>query len=446
MRLTLFFAMVFAGATLGRAQDTHYWSIQYGPVGQLVGGQLIGGATDLSATYYNPGALALRNESSYLLSTESFQLETLSSDPAPGLSILDTSSSHFGAAPALIAGILPRWLGRDTQLAWSFLTRQKLDVRAGQRIENPLAGASRSAAESYFDQDASEYWAGLTASHALSDSVGLGMTWYGIYRGQRLRSELSVEGIGAENASVSALGVKDFEYSHYRTLAKIGLSWHSEVWKTGLTVTTPSLSVLGSGKSAYTVSLAGVDGDHDGSLDAPTLVSETAEDLPAHYQSSWAVGAGASRAFGATRFYASAEWYAPVARFTVIDVPAGSAVEGQLGQELGNVLNAGVGVEHVLNDDLSVYGAFHTDFSASVGSAQVNVAVSDWDIYHVSGGVSFRIHDNRFTLGASWAQGGKTRALDTAIPANDVPATPLGSQVNIHYSKLTFLLGFVFGR
>jgi len=42
-----------------QAQDSHYWSIQYGPVGQLVGGQVIGGVNDLSATYYNPGALGL---------------------------------------------------------------------------------------------------------------------------------------------------------------------------------------------------------------------------------------------------------------------------------------------------------------------------------------------------------------------------------------------------
>ena len=52
------------------AQDSQYWSIQYGPVGQLVGGQVIGGVPDRSATFYNPGALALRNETSYLLSTE----------------------------------------------------------------------------------------------------------------------------------------------------------------------------------------------------------------------------------------------------------------------------------------------------------------------------------------------------------------------------------------
>ena len=446
LRLTAVFATTLLGATLARAQDTHYWSIQYGPVGQLVGGQLIGGATDLSSTYYNPGALVLRNESSYLLSTESFQLETLSTEPSPGLTIFDTSSSHFGAAPALLAGILPRWLGQDTQLAWSFLTRQKLDVRLGERVDDPLAGASHSAAESYFDQDASEYWAGLTASHALSESVGLGMTLYGVYRGQRLRSEVSVEGIGAGGSSLTALGVKDFQYYHYRTLAKIGLSWHTGAWKTGLTITTPSLSVLGSGKSNYTISLAGIDTDGDTFPNAPSLVAQTAEDLETHFRSSWAVGAGASRSLGATRIYASAEWYAPIDRFTVIEVPPGSLAEGRLTQEFGSVLNAGVGFEHILSDDLSLYGAFHTDFSASVGSPQANIAVSDWDIYHLSGGVSFRIHENRFTMGASWAQGGKTRALDTPIPAADVPASFLASQVDLRYSKLTFLLGFVFGR
>ena len=428
-----------------RAQDAHYWSIQYGPVGQLVGGQLIGGASDLSATYYNPGALALRNESSYLLSTESFQWEALSVHPAPGLAVFDASSSRFGAAPSLLAGILPRWLGQDTHLAWSFLTRQKLDVRIGQRVSDPLPGATNSAAESYFDQYASEMWGGLTASRALSDSVGLGLTWYGVYRGQRLRSELSLQGVEGAR-SLAALGISDFEYSHYRTLAKLGLSWQTRVWKAGLSITTPSLAVLGSGKAAYTLSVTGVDAGRDGVVDDPLLVAETAEDLPADYRSSWAVGAGASRMFGHTRLYASAEWYAPVDRFTVIAVPAGWATARSLSQELESVVNAGFGVEHVVSEDVSVYGAFHTDFSASEGGARANISVSDWDLYHLSGGMSFRVHDNHFTVGASWATGRKTRTLDTPIPPDTVPGAGLGAEVDIHYSKLTFLLGFVFGR
>jgi len=438
--------VLLAAAAPASSQDTHYWSIQYGPVGQLVGGQLIGGADDLSATYYNPGALALRNESSYLLSTESFQWEVVSTTPTPGLEIFDTSSSHLGAAPSLLAGVLPRWFGANTHLAWSFLTRQDLDVRLGQRLTDPVAAASHSAAESYFDQDATEMWAGLTASRTISESVGLGATWYGVYRGQRLRNELSVLAVGTDGSSATAVGVTDFQYSHYRTLAKLGLSWRSRGWQAGLSITTPSLGVLGTGKAAYTLSVAGVDANRDGVVDPPVLATETAEDLDSNYRSSWAVGAGASHTRGDTRLYVSAEWYAAVDRFVVIEVPNGPADGGRLTQALTSVLNAGLGFEHVLSDDISVYGAFHTDFSALEVGAQANVAVSDWDLYHWSGGASFRIRDNRFTLGASWAHGSKLRPLESPIPPETVPAPGVGAEVDIRYSKLTFLLGFVFGR
>ena len=135
------------------------------------------------------------------------------------------------------------------------------------------------------------------------------------------------------------------------------------------------------------------------------LVTDTQDELDSDYKSSWALGAGIARRGARTRLYASAEWYAPVGRFDVIQLPEGTPGASGLTQQLTGVLNAGVGFEHVLTDDVSVYGAFHTDFSASEGSARQNVAISDWDLYHFSGGLSFRFRDNRFTLGASWARG-----------------------------------------
>lgn len=438
-------ALLTSGPAL--AQDTQYWSIQYGPVAQLLGGQVIGGVPDLSATYYNPGAFALRNESSYLLSAESVQLESVSFDVPTGLEIIDTSSSTFGAAPSLLAGALPRWLGEDTRLAWSYLTRQKLDLRLGQRLTDPFASAwQQSAAELYFDQGVSESWGGLTLARPLSDTLGLGVTWYGVYRGQRTRSELSAQGVAADGSSMAVSGVTDFDYDHYRTLAKLGLAWQGRQWKAGLSITTPSLALFGSGKAAYTVSLAGLDADRDGRPDAPFLATATAEDLDSDYRSSWAVGAGASRRFGLTQVYASAEWFAPVDRFTVIALPEGSPAAGRLSQELGGVLNAGLAFERTLSERVAVYGAFHTDFSASVGDPDVNVAVSDWDLYHLSGGASFRMGDNRFTLGALWATGGKTRPVNSPVPPEEVPGVGLDRPVDIGYSKLTFLLGFEFGR
>jgi hypothetical protein len=148
---------------------------------------------------------------------------------------------------------------------------------------------------------------------------------------------------------------------------------------------------------------------------------------------------------GHTRRYASAEWYAPVDRFAVITLPGVSPGLGGFSQELRAVLNAGLGFEHVLSEDVSVYGAFHTDFSASAGDIGENVGVSDWDLYHLRGGLSFRVRENRFTLGASWAWGGRDRPLESPVPPEDLPASGLGQNISIRYSKVTFLLGFVFG-
>jgi len=424
------------------AQDTHYWSIQYGPVGQLVGGQLIGGVPDLSATFYNPGALSLRNESSYLLSTESVQLESI--ETSSGTAILDTSSSNFGSAPSLLAGALPRWLGENTALAWSFLTRQNLDLRIGSRISDPFAGTfAESAAESYSDQDISENWGGLTLSRPLSESVGLGGTLYGVYRGQRTRNELSAQGVdGARALAISS--VTDFEYSHYRALAKLGLAWTGRKWNAGLSITTPSLSVMGSGKASYTAYVSGVDADGDGVADAPLLETTTREDLKSTYRSSWAVGAGASWRRKNTRYYASAEWFAPVDQFEALTLPDDSAAASRVSQKLQSVLNGGLGIEHEVSRNLSIYAAFNTDFSAA--SPESNVSVSDWDLYHVGGGVSFRFGENRFTLGALWAFGSQPRMPQALVPPSALPPSALDEPIDIAYSRVTFVLGFVFGQ
>jgi hypothetical protein len=52
------------------AQDSHYWDNQYGTKGELLGGLVVGTPSDLSATFYNPGWIALYGSSSVLLTTK----------------------------------------------------------------------------------------------------------------------------------------------------------------------------------------------------------------------------------------------------------------------------------------------------------------------------------------------------------------------------------------
>ena len=47
-------------------QDAHYWNIQYGTSSTLLGGAVIGSVSDLSATYYNPGAVALFEDANFI--------------------------------------------------------------------------------------------------------------------------------------------------------------------------------------------------------------------------------------------------------------------------------------------------------------------------------------------------------------------------------------------
>lgn len=75
MVVLFLFVAVVPGDSL--AQDTNYWSNQYGPRSMLLGGAVIGSVTDMSATYYNPGALGYIENPELLLSANTYQIETL---------------------------------------------------------------------------------------------------------------------------------------------------------------------------------------------------------------------------------------------------------------------------------------------------------------------------------------------------------------------------------
>jgi len=436
-------------AAAASAQDANYWNIQYGSVGQLLGGQVIGSSRDLSTTYYNPGGLALLEDEAFLLSTESFQIENLTSKPAEGSRGLDLSSTHIGTFPTLVAGRLPRsWLGSRTRMAWSYLTRQKLDVRLAERLVDPLdLPQGRSSLEQYVDQRVTEGWGGLTLAYPVSENLGIGVTVYGIYRGQSSRRELSVQALAPARDPLTGLAVQDFSYSHFRTLAKLGVAWQRRNLQLGLNVTSPSLSILGRGKAGYTVSAVGTDVDDDGLADPPVLESAAAESLSAHYKSSWAIGGGLGWKHGRSRWQATVEWFAPVGRYSVVDLPgAEGPSQSNLTQALRSVVNVGLGIEHGFESGVAVYGAALTDFTAASGDPSVNATVTNWNLYHVSGGAKFSVVGSRFTLGATFSFGGSRRTsgyLPVAIEA--LPGEKVTTDVNVRYRRLVVLLGFLFG-
>jgi len=135
--VVLYTAPLLFAAVAAHAQDTNYWTLQYGTRGELLGGTVVGSAVDLSATFYNPGSLALVKDPKTILTANVFGMETIKVSSAPEDTDAPTSR-QIGIQPSLFAGIAPvKWWGG--QWAYSFLTRQKSDFRLTQREGSVIA-------------------------------------------------------------------------------------------------------------------------------------------------------------------------------------------------------------------------------------------------------------------------------------------------------------------
>ena len=78
----LAFASILAASSLAAAapalaQDAHYWTYGYGPIGQLTEGTIVGGVNDLSAVFYNPGATALIEKPRFTFTLTSVELASI---------------------------------------------------------------------------------------------------------------------------------------------------------------------------------------------------------------------------------------------------------------------------------------------------------------------------------------------------------------------------------
>ena len=121
LKLSLLTLIILLGYTRLFAQDTQYWAKQYGTYGELLGGLVVGGTSDLSSTYYNPGSMAFTTDSALVLTTHSLQAYAITMNDAFGTGSKLTSSS-VKASPGIFAIRLPNWLGEE-QIAISYITR-----------------------------------------------------------------------------------------------------------------------------------------------------------------------------------------------------------------------------------------------------------------------------------------------------------------------------------
>jgi hypothetical protein len=424
-----------------KAQDRQFWDQAVGGRTALLGGIAVGGVRDYSATFYNPGALSFVSKKSMNFNLNMYGVKDFSfiNGGGPGI---DSRYTRVSLYPASLAGPLP-FLGDSlNRFSYMIYSTGYSYVRISERYEgyadviptrpppqpgpgNAFEGDEYLINQGKIDMLLSEVSVGFGYSQKISDNVGIGVSLIGAYRDQ---TKIRYESYAAydstyQRAATSDLYV-DVDYWAVRFSGKFGIAAEWEKLKLGVTITTPSVAIKwasgGTDQASLTSNNVKFDSTTNQVIDI--LASDRQEGLPVHYKSPFSISAGIEYKISEeTLVHFAAEWFAPLSTYVVLQPESGdfvlnnpatikpmdSAERLRVYDSMRSVFNAGVAVEHKMNDKITGYAAIRTDFSNANYEDIRGLALgyTDFNIYHFTLGASTTHDDTFLSIGFEYSHG-----------------------------------------
>ncbi len=441
-------------AKTSAGQDAHMWDSQYGTRAQLLGGLVVGAASDLSSTYYNPAWLALEKQPGILLTTKAFEASTISTDEGLGPGTEPTSSS-VTPSPGYFGGKFNTIINDDeVVVAYSYMQRIKFKYEAsGVRVdENPAPPPEDNywfSGEAFKIVELSEYWSGVSFAKKIGNNIYAGVTPFGALRSHSQRTQVSAKGMDSQQEFAHYYDMSQFSYWHVRLLLKAGIAFDYKPVTFGFTITTPSIGIMGDGSVHQDQSFSGITTDPGGSTD-PYLAVNKQDDLSPSYQSPLSVAAGAAYHFGNSSIYFSAEWFNGIGASDILSPEtyrAQSDPSSVLGYNVSyatqSILNWGLAGKHQFTKTFTLYGSFWTDKSTIDQNSNPSTMMAEWDLWHTNMGASFEFLEIEFTSGLGYSFGRETTHRHQYFSTDDTGAVlQENPEMEMSFKRLKFLIGF----
>lgn len=453
-------ALIFFSGYL-HAQTAHYWTESYGTRSMLLNGVVVGSVQDLGAVYYNPARLSQFETPAFVISGQVYELSgvTIKNGLGDGL---DLSKSNFGGGPSLVSGTFKLGFLEGHQFAYAFLTRSKSSNDFSFAVDTFGDYVKTFPGDEYFSGQINttnrnnDEWMGLSWSYAFNEKLSVGATGFysNLDRSAGVRLQLQ-----AYDTILDVTGVyiekRTYGYKSQSILGKFGISYKGDKMTLGLTVTTPKFEGLGSGNTSYETFLAGVDSVDSKPADDVYIINNQS-DIETTHKSPFSVAIGGGLKLSKrSLLHVSAQYFAGIPAYTILaSAPftgqsTDSVLQMTVIDELRSVINYGLGLEIFINEHVSMFGSFATDFSAV--SSNVNrlgnfdAIFSDntfaADIYHFGFGVDIKTKIADLTIGATYANSRELVEREFTI---DDGHDPVSRNAEILYSRWRFLIGFEF--
>jgi hypothetical protein len=322
---------------------------------------------------------------------------------------VDLGTSRSGLRPSLIAGTLKRDLFGKGVLAYSALTRARgsqdlqgilqlssSDLPAGSKLDDVSALVR-------FEGEYSDIWGGLTYAQPFGLHIGIGVSWYVAARSQRRREESLDQEIGTVRTGTSKIDVRGGNYSTMRALFKFGVYASTGPITAGITLSSPSIHISGSGDLGLYTGFF--------SHDTSTMAANVQNEHSAEYKTLLSVGVGFGWQFGTGRFQTSIEWYDRIAPYFVMkgenfqaQEPEEMVVPVEAVHELDEVFNWAVGIEYAISKRINGYFSYYTDFSGFTDNIKrADLSTLPLDIQNLSIGADLLVGPVLLTIGAGFS-------------------------------------------
>jgi len=459
---TLIAVTSFFIATSLHGQDSHYWTQQYGTKSMLLSGSVIGGVEDLGAVYYNPARLSVITGTAFLLSANVYELSTVKIDDIFGNS-KNSSTTTFRGVPTLAAGSFKvKWLPKH-YFAYALLTRQNSDFNLAYQNEVYQDALPSVPGNEYFSgainiqTSSSQQWTSISWAYPISKKLSVGVTTNYSINKQSKGNTIGLQALSQNNEVAMYRYIRNYTYSQTGFLWKIGASATLKNWLLGLTITTPLVSLGGTGSYRFEEYYSPIPGS---TTVAPTYSTTNQSGLALKYKTPLSIGFGVSRMIGQNKIHFSTEWFSSIAKYAMMNTAdkisqsnPSDTLRFHLTDNEKSVLNAGIGAEFFINKRISGFASFSTDFSSISDDLtrfierKPETSDGTWssDFYNVGGGFVLNLNGADITLGVTHT--GANLALPRPINFPDNSQQPIfnmGDVANARWDRWRFVFSFSF--
>ena len=447
-----------------RAQESNYSNYEVGSLATMLAGSVTAGIDNISAIYYNPGALSLIESSSVSLETATIFGGSLRIDNGAGEGI-NIQSSFLDVIPSLIGGIVKSKKAKNWSFGYAAITVNSSFIEFNVRntmftnVISSLPGEELYEGIYDYNNKIRENWIGGAASTRINEKFSLGMSMFGVYFSQNynLRQSAYVSDVVADTIALN-LSHNDFQRDlRFRSaglILKLGGVYKFEESQLGLTITTPTLNldILAHGDVSQTTSIFVPGGGVP-----PKSFNLYGGNLTTYHRTPWIFSLGYKKDFYRAVWNFSLSYYSKVNEYVMVETGPQIFAQPELTKPSLKVydmahqtVNLAVGMRKDLREGLSLLAGFKTDFNYSsnefLDSQRFIPKMSYWDLYHFTGGVIWYTAKAHLTLGADYAFGVSSGDLQQVNLSDPTEAGLLFGEkttdTKTFHNQVTIVLGF----